>query len=583
MDELFFCFEKEIKMRKYFVLFLIVILAVFLRFYQLGQNPPSISWDEAAWGYNAYSLGIDGRDEFGRFLPHDYLESFGDFKPPVYAYLDIMPVKIFGLNEFAVRFPSAILGSLTVLITYFLVLEIFSNRKWEIGSAKLDKEVGNRKEKSHFSPQISVSHLSLLTSFLLAISPWHINLSRAAFEANVATFFIVCGVWLFLAAVHNKKWLIVFSAISFVLSMYTFNTSRIVSPLLVLMLAIGFRKKLLEIKRETILAMIVGILLILPTFKFLISPQASLRFKEVNIFTDGSIVGTSNTEITNDQNVWWSKVIHNRRFLFAKEYLRHYFDNLNPNFLFIRGDGNPKFSTRDVGELYLLEVPFLVGGLLFIFKKKWGDWWLVPLWLVVGIIPAATARETPHALRIETILPTFQILTAVGLVFLFEKIKDLENLSRYLKKLIFFLFALFLTFNFLYYFHGYYAHYPREYSGEWQYGYKDSISYVQSVENNYDQINITDSLGRPYIYYLFYTKTDPKEFQKTANITREAFGFVTVNAFDKYRFAKDIRTIDNKGKRVLYINNFFQIPNDAKILKTFYLLNGSPILAAYTI
>src|SRR3989344_6968825 len=115
--------------QKVILLSLIIVLSIFLRFWQLGNNPPSLTWDEVAWGYNAYSLGIDGKDEFGRFLPLDYLESFGDFKPPVYAYLDILPVKFFGLNEFAVRFPSAIFGVFTVLITYFLVLRIFKGGK----------------------------------------------------------------------------------------------------------------------------------------------------------------------------------------------------------------------------------------------------------------------------------------------------------------------------------------------------------------------------------------------------------------------------------------------------------------------
>src|SRR5260221_9445949 len=112
-------------MKKYLVLFFIIVLASVLRFYQLGHNPPSLTWDEAAWGYNAYALNIDGKDEFGRFLPHDYLESFGDFKPPLYAYLDIVPVKLFGLTEFATRFPSAFFGVLTVLMTYFLTKELF--------------------------------------------------------------------------------------------------------------------------------------------------------------------------------------------------------------------------------------------------------------------------------------------------------------------------------------------------------------------------------------------------------------------------------------------------------------------------
>src|SRR3989344_2404648 len=107
------------------LLFSITILAAILRFYQLGSNPPSLTWDEVAWGYNAYSLSVDAKDEFGKFLPITYLESFGDFKPPAYAYLTVIPVMFFGLSEFAVRFPSALFGTLTVLLTYFLVIRIY--------------------------------------------------------------------------------------------------------------------------------------------------------------------------------------------------------------------------------------------------------------------------------------------------------------------------------------------------------------------------------------------------------------------------------------------------------------------------
>ena len=163
----------------------IVFIALFLRFFELGINPPSLTWDETAWGYNAYSLGIDGRDEFGRFLPLDYLESFGDFKPPVYAYLDIIPVKLFGLNEFAARFPSALFGTLTVLITFFLAKRIFSHQSktsfWLVQN--LFTPSGKRRDSGvvAYAPPQNDEWIPLLSSLLLAISPWHINLSLAAF------------------------------------------------------------------------------------------------------------------------------------------------------------------------------------------------------------------------------------------------------------------------------------------------------------------------------------------------------------------------------------------------------------------
>ena len=532
------------------ILIIIVILAAFLRFYQLGNNPPSLTWDEVAWGYNAYSLGIDGRDEFGRFLPFNYLESFGDFKPPMYAYLDIIPIKIFGLNEFAVRFPSALFGLLTVLITYFLTKRIFFDSK--------SKEL-----------------YALFSALFLAISPWHIMLSRAAFEANIATFFLAGGIWLFLKGVQEKKWYVVISIIFFVFSIYTFNTARIVVPILVLFLGILFRKKLIENKKQTFVAVIVGVLLVLPILGFLFSPQASLRFREVNIFSDPKVIEIANQEIANDDNTFWSKILHNRRFAYGVSYLRHYFDNFNPSFLFIKGDGNPKFSTQDVGQMYLWDLPFFIIGIFLIFRKKEGNWWLVPVWLMVGIIPAATARETPHALRIEATLPTFQVLTAYGFsqfLFITKKMKHFKMLVAFLG---FLLFA-----NFFYFFRNYYVHYPYEFSGEWQYGYKDSIEYVKSVRNSYDKVYITNELGRPYIYYLFYTKTDPSIFRERSSVRRDVFGFVTVDGFGKYQFLNSTTQISNKGKN-LFINTPKNVPPGAKELKKFYLKNNNISLVAY--
>jgi 4-amino-4-deoxy-L-arabinose transferase-like glycosyltransferase len=541
-------------MKKYFnskfFLLLIILVAFFLRFYQLGVNPPSLTWDETAWGYNAYSLGINGKDEFGRFLPFDYLESFGDFKPPMYAYLDIIPVKVFGLNEFSTRFPSALFGVFTVFLTYFLVRRIFAK--------------SNKKEE-----------YALLSSFFLAISPWHILLSKAAFEANVATFFIVTGVWAFLAGVQDKKWYLIISSISFALSMYTFNTSRIVTPLLVLLLAFAFRKRLLVLKKETFVSFLVGFLVFFPILGFLLSPQAGLRFKEVNIFSDVEVIKTANQQIQNDGNALWSKVLHNRRVLYSIEYVKHYFDNLSPSFLFIKGDGNPKFSTQEVGQMYIWDIVFFVGGIFLLIRKREGSWWLIPLWILIGIIPAATARETPHALRIETTLPMFQILVAYGFIQLLEKTK------KY-KKIIGFSLLFVLLMNFMYFYHNYFSHYPYQYSGEWQYGYKESIAYVKSVEKDYDFIQVSNSLGRPYIYYLFYTKTDPKFFKETSKIERDTFGFVSVKGFGKYLFPDEYTYDLGKKSKILYINSHYHVPEGATVVKTFYLLNGQPILVAYT-
>ncbi|PIZ99387.1 MAG: hypothetical protein COX78_01910, partial [Candidatus Levybacteria bacterium CG_4_10_14_0_2_um_filter_35_8] len=270
------------------------------------------------------------------------------------------------------------------------------------------------------------------------------------------------------------------------------------------------------------------------------------------------------------------------------------------SFLFIKGDGNPKFSIRDVGQMYIWDIVFFTGGIFFLIRKRQASaqWWIIPLWLLIGIIPAATARETPHALRIETTLPTFQILTAYGFVAFLDwaKAQNLKlktyNLfpgrvcyivTAKLSILLPFIFYVLLFGNFTYFAHSYFVHYSREFSGEWQYGYKESINYVKSVENKYDYIQISTVLGRPYIYYLFYNKTSPDYFRKTTVTKRDIFGFVDVLVYGKYLFPQDFNYQTNNNKKILYINSSNSVPGGAKVIKRFFLLNGKEVLVAYTI
>lgn len=535
------------------VLASIILFAAVVRIYSIGGIPPSLTWDEVSWGYNAYSLGIDGKDEFGVFLPYKYLESFGDFKPPLYAYLDIIPIKLFGLTEFAVRLPSAIFGTLTVLLAFFLTREIFFESK--------------RRDLYAFTSTV-----------LLAFSPWHINLSRAAFEANVSQFLIVLGVLSFLVAARKNMWFITISAFTFALSFYTFNTARIVSPLLVIILSVFLVRKLIRNPLPTIAGIVIGVAMLLPLVSFLLSPQASLRFREVNIFTDEKIVKTANQEIANDNNSILSKAIHNRRLKYSVSFISHYLDNLSPSFLFIKGDGNPKFSTRDVGQLYLWSLPFLIIGSVMLFRKREGKWWVIPLWLLLGIIPAATARETPHALRIETVLPTFQLLISYGFVSSYFFLKSHLN-KMHFKIAIILIIAAYIV-NVSYYFYGYYTHYSREQSGEWQYGYKEALEFANENEGNFQNIYFTTILGRPYAYYLFYGKINPEIFRKTATIERDAFGFVNVTKVGKYTFLSDSKMREEKNS--LYVGQPINVPEKAKILKRINKLNGETALVIYT-
>src|SRR3990170_6052123 len=99
-------------LKKYSII-LIVLIAAVLRLWKLDNIPPHLTPDEAALGYNAYSILKTGKDEYGEFLPIIF-KSFGDYKPGLYVYLTVPFVAFFGLNEYTVRLPSAIFGIIAV-------------------------------------------------------------------------------------------------------------------------------------------------------------------------------------------------------------------------------------------------------------------------------------------------------------------------------------------------------------------------------------------------------------------------------------------------------------------------------------
>ena len=131
----------KIYLRKHtnIILICIVLIGFVLRFYRLGENPPGLNWDEASLGYNAYAILKTGADEYGTQTPLS-IRSFDDYKPPLYVYLTVPSVALFGLNAFSVRFVSALLGSLAVVVMYFLTKEI-TNYELRVTSYELSSTV----------------------------------------------------------------------------------------------------------------------------------------------------------------------------------------------------------------------------------------------------------------------------------------------------------------------------------------------------------------------------------------------------------------------------------------------------------
>lgn len=527
-------------------LLLVVAVAFVLRFWNLGNTPPSLYWDEVSQGFNSYSILKTGYDEHHELLPMVRFQAFGDYKAPVYIYLDVIPILFFGQTEFAVRFPSAFLGTLTVLLAYFLTLEIFFENK-------------NKKAIAFFS------------SLFLALSPWHIQLSRVAYEANIATFFTVLGILLFFIAKRSRSNLFLLSTLSFILAFYSFNAHRVFIPLLVLLLLVVYGKEVFKHKKEAILSSLVALVLLFPFIIYLRAPESKLRFQEVNIFSDISVVKDSNRLIQEDGNSFISKIVHNRRVLYGLSYVRHYFDFFNPSYLFLKGDVNPRFSTQENGELYPYILPLLILGIYLVAKGNRNDKIFLFGWLLLAPVAAATARETPHALRSETFIPIYELFAGLGTVLLFEKI--VRNKKIFIASVLLSTFiALFYLLDFL---HAYYVHMPEKYSQDWQYGYKQAVLEAESLKENYDEIIFSPIQGRAYIYVLWYGKYSPQMFWEKGIEKRDAFGFYNVDSFDKYRFIPPKEYRDVPGRKVLFVGGAEEIPENSHILDKINYLDGS--------
>lgn len=546
-------------MRKiFFILLGIVFLATCLRFWQLGNIPPSPDWDEAALGYNAYSILLTGKDEYGEKFPI-ILRSFDDYKPALYTYFVIPSIILFDVTTFAVRLPSAIFGVLTIIGVFFLTREILSIEK--------------RLKEAY------IISLSLLVAFLLAISPWHIQFSRIAFEANLGVAFNVFAVLFFLLGL-KKHFYLILSATIFALNLYVYQSEKVFVPLLTLALFVIFRKELWAVPKKYIFAsVLLGALIVFPIFHYTLTNSESLsRAKGVSIFADATPFLKESVEryaqdIKNRD--YLGMIFDNRRIDYAKAIISGYITHFDINWIFTRGD-IARHHAPNMGLMYLWELPFLLIGLYVSifgkFSKK--TKLLLFAWFLITPIPASITSGVPHSIRTLNFLPTFQIFTAIGIVASFVEI------SRHKLKYPTYLFILLLgLFNFFYYLNQYFVQQNYFHSEHWQYGYKQAVEIVEKTEDEYKKIVVSNQphLDQSYMFFLFYLKYPPSLYQQEAKTS--SGGFNETHRFGKYEFRPINWDTEVKETGTLYVGRPFDFPqNDLGHVKTVNFLNGTPAI-----
>jgi len=463
------------KKKEVLILVLIIGVAAFLRLFQLGKIPFELFGDEVDMGYQAYSILQTGKSYTGQFLPL-YFHSFSEFRTPVFIYTLIPFIKIFGLNEIGVRFSAAFFGILDVLLTYLLIRKL--------------------KDKK----------LAVIAALVIAIVPWHIQFSRIGYEATLLQALFLSGTIFFLAGLKNKKFLVV-SVILFALTPYTYSTANIFSPLLVASLVFIFRKELFSVNlRWLIFPLLIAFIILLPLGRDIIGGQATGRFSAISILSDQKIVDSVTTKRI-DGN--FERLFHNKPLAFGDVFIANYLTTFSPQFLFLSGDPNPRHSVGEMGELYLVFLPFLLVGIFYAIRQKGKGNLLFLFWLVLSPIPSALTQEGgSHAVRLFLMLPPLVYFTSFGIY------QVLELRNKLLRNFLFTAFLLVLITNIAFYLHQYYVHYPQEAWRYWQYGYKEPAQYVAQNQQNYKEILINNKKDPSLSKFLFWAKVDPNYVQK---------------------------------------------------------------------
>jgi len=462
-----------------------LILGAFLRLYNLGSHPTGFTWDEAALGYNAYSILETGRDEHGAIMPFTF-KSFGDYKPGFYIYLTVPSIAIFGLDHFAVRLPSALFGIAGIYVIYLLANLLFSK---------------------NFKPLKGRVSVGEVAAFVLAISPWHVHFSRGAWETNVFSVLLLFAIYAYIKSLKDDRYLLAW-VIPSLLTLIIYQAAKMLTPLIFLAMFIitwkDFWPKLMSWFKQskTRAILILAILAVIAIFLQNILGPAGNRLSRLSVFNYRPQI-PEETKQLDDYNPITLSLFHGQTQLTTQLVASRYLYHFSPEVLFYDG---PVISHRGhlpgLGMLHYLEAGLVFLGIfaLIKIKDKRSRNLLIAL-LIIAPIPASLTLAEFSTIRSLFLVMPLALLVSLGVSWLLS-----QKFFYWLPLIVVYFFNIFFSFDL------YFKHSDTVFAEEFLYGYQSVMEQIQTIES--EKTIITDVYGQPYIFYLFYTQYDPAEYQQ---------------------------------------------------------------------
>lgn len=220
-------------------------------------------------------------------------------------------------------------------------------------------------------------YLPEVSALFLAISPWHLQLSRYP-EITFLVVSLTLVAWVFVKLIRKYAvWLFL---------VYLFSTLFVISSFL---------------------------------------PQA-LRQGISDNYVVVWLTEEQRREHNSFYNNFFVKLLHNKVINYSLSFLDHYSEHFSGEFLFIVGDVREDKKILDFGMMYLYDSILLVFG-IFIIAKYLKDFILVLIWLFLAPINSAIDFQPPNLLKSALMIVPLVLISASGFINL------LNLMSKYLK------------------------------------------------------------------------------------------------------------------------------------------------------
>jgi hypothetical protein len=155
-----------------------------------------------------------------------------------------------------------------------------------------------------------------------------------------------------------------------------------------------------------------------------------------------------------------------------------------------------------IGELYLVEIVFVLIGTIALWNKNRRIFTLLITWILNAPV-AAAILATPHALRDSFMLPPLILLSAFG----FSKIMEISK--KNIRYICLILAGAFWLTQFVFLLDKLYFLSPIKYGTFWSYPAKAAVTLANDNKGKYDYVFLSDKIDNVQYAYPVYNKVDP--------------------------------------------------------------------------